>query len=172
MQIIDQVIAKTNIFSRASTFLVGLLALLVIPPFFIHNQFITGPLVNAILLSSAVIGSGTVGVTYGLLPSTIALTSGLLPSPLAPMVPFIMLGNAIYVVIFKYFYAKNTLIAIFTGSIAKFAFLNACVFWVLPNLLKNKFLSKVAVMMSWPQLVTAVVGGVIALGIIKKYQQK
>ncbi len=171
MKIIDKVTTKTDVFSRTNTYLIGLLVLLIVPPFFINNQFITGPLVNAILLSSAVIGSNSVGTIYGMLPSTIALTSGLLPLPLAPMIPFIMLANAIYVLTFKSLYNKNLFMGIFAGSLAKFIFLNACVSFILPNLLKVQFLSKIAVMMSWPQLVTAIVGGVIALGIIEKFQQ-
>src|SRR4030042_5782846 len=91
-----------NVDWKAVTWFVSLVLVVAIVPRFIHNQFITGPLVNAALIIGVVtLGTGP-AVTIGLVPSVIALSSGLLPAPLAPMVPFIMISNAILIVVFNY----------------------------------------------------------------------
>ena len=55
---------------------------------------------NAVLIIAAVLLSPFEAVLIGLVPSAVALSSGLLPLALAPMVPFIMIGNAILVGVF------------------------------------------------------------------------
>ncbi|NLA04181.1 MAG: ECF transporter S component, partial [Firmicutes bacterium] len=57
---------------------------------------VTGPLVNLMLiLSTAVIGTAG-GVSIGLLTPWAALLLGIIAPVLAPAIPFIMLGNAVY----------------------------------------------------------------------------
>ena len=70
----------------------SLLAIAVILPLF-HQQWLTGPLVNAILFIAVVLLGSQNAIIMGLLPSTIALAAGLLPAVLAPMVPFIIISN-------------------------------------------------------------------------------
>lgn len=80
---------------------ISLMAIAVVLPHYVHNQFITGPIVNAVLfLAVMTVGTGN-AVLIGLVPSVIALVSGLLPAPLAPMVPFIMISNALLIVVFS-----------------------------------------------------------------------
>ncbi|HCP60545.1 MAG TPA: iron hydrogenase, partial [Dehalococcoidia bacterium] len=57
------------------------------------SQFITGPIVNATLLIAVALLGMRDGILIGLIPSTIALATGLLPAVLAPMIPFIIVGN-------------------------------------------------------------------------------
>lgn len=143
------------------------LAILIAVPAFIHSQWITGPMVNAVLLISAVLIGPMEAVFLGLMPSTVALSTGLLPLPIAPMVPFIMIGNAILIAVFYYSYKKNIFASIGIAAFLKFAFLHFSVVLIMSRLLNPTLSSNLAVMMSWPQFVTAVVGGVIAYAILK-----
>ena len=98
-----------------------LLALIIILPGFIHNQWITGPVINAALILAAVCIGPMEAVILGLMPSTVALSSGLLPLPLAPMVPFIMVGNAVLILSFQYFAFKNYPLRLLVAAFLKFA---------------------------------------------------
>jgi hypothetical protein len=152
--------------ARALTFIV-LLGIASAAPLIGHQQFITGPIVNATLLIATVLLGLRGGILIGLIPSTIALSVGLLPPVLAPMIPFIILGNAILVVTFGYLRDKNYWLALVSGSILKFAFLFGTSGMVINLLLDQKVASNVAMMMSWPQLATALMGGLIAYGFLR-----
>lgn len=133
----------------------------------IRNQFITGPIVNATLLIAVALLGMRDGLLIGLIPSSIALAVGLLPPVLAPMIPFIIVGNAILVVTFGYLRSKNYWLGLVSGSVLKFAFLFGTSSIVINLLLNQKVATSVAVMMSWPQLVTALAGGLLAYGFLR-----
>ncbi len=144
----------------AALIIIGVLAPL------IKQQMIAGPIVNACLfIGAALLGSGN-AVLIGLMPSLIALSIGLLPAVLAPMIPFIMTGNAILILVFSRLKEKNYWLAVFLASIAKFAFLFGASFIVSNLIIKKEIAVKAASMMSWPQLATALLGAVIAYSII------
>jgi hypothetical protein len=143
------------------------LGILTVIPSFIHSQWITGPMVNAVLLISAVLIGPMEAVFLGLMPSTVALSAGLLPLPLAPMVPFIMIGNAVMIAVFHYSYKKNIYASIGAAALLKFAFLHFSVVLIMAKLLDSKLTANLAMMMSWPQFVTAIIGGVVAYGFLK-----
>ena len=143
-----------------------LLSVALFAPLF-KNQFITGPLVNAVLFL-ATKGLGVeAGVLIGLIPSLIALSVGLLPLILAPMVPFIMVGNAILVIVFSKLKEKNFWLGIFLSSFLKFLFLSFTSAFLFDVFFKKELSQKIALMISWPQLFTALSGGVIAFLILK-----
>lgn len=148
------------------------LALVAIPPLFLHTQWFTGPLVNAVLLLCFLFVGRSEAIFLGLVPSTIALSTGILPAPLAPMVPFIMVSNALYVLTFSLLYKKNFLFAVGVASVLKFLFLVTVSTFLLKNLLADGLFQKVVMMMSWPQLITALIGGVIAYGIFRFLQKE
>jgi len=131
------------------------------------SQFITGSIVNATLLIAVALLGMRDGILIGLIPSSIALATGLLPVVLAPMIPFIIVGNAIMVVIFGYLRDKNYWLALASGSVLKFAFLFGTSSIVANLLINEQLTEKVAVMMSWPQLVTALAGGLLAYGFLR-----
>jgi hypothetical protein len=163
--ILDQRLGKVAFFSMA-------LAICLVVPAFFHNPWVTGPLINATLLVAAVLVGPTEAVLLGLMPSTIALLAGLLPLPLAPMVPFIMIGNAVFVMVFHSLKTKNIFAALGVAAFLKFAFLHGSVVFLVSRLLDSGLTAKLAVMMSWPQLVTAIIGGAIAYPIVKAVQNK
>lgn len=151
-----------------SIFLVLIGIASVVPLF--HQQMITGPIVNATLFVSTLLLGAEAGIIVGLIPSVIALSAGLLPSILAPMIPFIMIGNTILILIFDAFKNKNYWLAIVTSSFLKFIFLYATSSVVVNLLLKKDVVQQVAMMMSWPQLVTAIGGGILAYLFLKNYK--
>jgi uncharacterized membrane protein len=102
-----------------------------------------------------------------------ALAGGLLPAVLAPVVPFIMIGNVILVLSVDWFYhkardeTKGYWLGVFVGACLKFLFLWASVNFISQLLIKQELTIKVAQMMSWPQIATAITGGMIAWAILK-----
>ncbi|MFH1012505.1 MAG: hypothetical protein V1760_02040 [Candidatus Peregrinibacteria bacterium] len=147
------------------------LGILIAVPAFIHQQWVTGPLVNAALFISTVLVGPMEAVLLGLMPSAVALSTGLLPLPLAPMVPFIMMGNAVLVALFHYFYKWNIAVSVVVAAFLKFLFLASIVRFLMGRLLDGPLVSKLAVMMSWPQFFTAVIGGAVAVLFLKGIQR-
>jgi len=145
----------------------GLLLVATITPAIIHYQPITGPIVNATLFLAAIWLGSQNAILIGLIPSTIALSAGLLPTPLAPMIPFIMLSNALLAIVFGLLYRKNFWLAAISASILKFLFLFSTSFLVSRLIVQEPIAQKAAAMMSWPQLATALLGALVAFSILK-----
>lgn len=124
-------------------------------------QFITGPFVNTVLFLAAIIVGWQGGLLIGILTPVIAAMRGILPPPLVPLIPFIALGNGILVILFFLLKSKNKILGIIIASVVKFLVLVTAV-----NLLVQ-VPPPVAQMMSFPQLLTAVIGGFIALVVEK-----
>lgn len=148
------------------------LAIAIIVPSFFHSQWVTGPVINATLILATVLIGPMEAVLIGLMPSTIALVAGLLPLPLAPMVPFIMIGNAILVVFFHYLKNQNYAVRLLLSAFFKFAFLHLSVTFVMARLLDTGLVAKLAVMMSWPQFITAVIGGIVVYPAISSFVKR
>ena len=125
-----------------------------------HNQWITGTIVNAILFLAFWRVGIVNAVLVAVLPSSIALMRGLLPAPMAVLIPYIILSNIILVAAF-YALKKYPLAGMIVSSFAKFLFL----FVITSHFIK--IATPLLTMMHWPQLFTALAGGLIAVGIIK-----
>lgn len=132
-----------------------------------HYQPVTGPLVNATLFIAAAYLGPQTAILVGLFPSLIALSLGLLPPVLAPMIPFIMFGNAILIITATYMNGKNYWLKVALASSLKFLFLFGTSFIVVNYLVESQVAQNIALLMSWPQLLTALAGGVIAFPVIK-----
>lgn len=149
---------------------VALLLVAFVAPFS-HNQMITGSLVNATLFIAAAVLSLESAITIAVLPSLIAVSLGTLPAPLAPMVPFIILSNILLILVVVAFrrlnIKTNFLVKVFLASLVKFIFLLSVSAFVLNFLFHKQLPAVIMNMMSWPQLITALVGGFIAYLIIK-----
>ena len=160
-------LTKVNI-SYALKFLVLLSIATAGPLVGIHSQWITGPIVNATLILAVYLVGARGALLIGILPSTIALSSGLLPAVLAPMIPFIIIGNSLLILVVDWFKNNsNYWLGLLCGASAKY-FLLALTSGVVIHLIAKQALAlTVSQMMSWPQFVTAVLGGVLALGVMK-----
>lgn len=166
----EETLAKINV--QSLTQFISLAGIATALPFFIHLQWISGPIVNAILILVLFLVGIRSAMVVALIPSLMALSGGLLPAILAPAVPFIMISNAILVLTVDRFYdwrpdSRGYWQGVVVGAILKFVFLYLSVGWITRLLLKQELAAAVVKMMSWPQLATAILGGVIAWVILK-----
>jgi len=145
-------------------------------PFFFHLQWISGPIVNAVLIIALFVVGIRGALVLALIPSLMALVGGLLPVILAPVIPFIMVSNVILILTIEFIYKlikKETSgywIALVIAATLKYLFLYSSVSIITKLVLKNDIAIKVATMMSWPQFVTALFGGILAWLILKKFK--
>jgi len=152
----------------------GLASVAMFLPYVLHTQWITGPIVNAVLILILLKFGFRSAIAIAVVPSLMALSGGLLPVVLAPVVPFIMLSNMILILCVDWAYnnfkdkAKGYWFGVILGASLKFLFLFLSVNVISGLLIKQELAIKVAQMMSWPQLYTALLGGVIAWGVWKK----
>lgn len=144
------------------------------------GQFVTGSCVNTVLGVSALIGGLGCGLTVALISPVLAYLLGIAPQILT--VPVIMVGNAVFVVLLFLLSRKNEknivmqVIAWLAAAVAKFVVLYLLVVkvicdWLAPSLmeagmLKAPMLKALPATFSWPQLVTALIGGAVALTIV------
>jgi riboflavin transporter len=133
---------------------------------FIHQQLVSGTIVNATLIVGVCLLGTREALVIGLLPSSVALGCGLLPAALAPAVPYLIVGNAILVVAFDYVRRVSYWVGVGVAALLKAAFLTGISGVVINLLLDEQLSSKVSTMLSFPQLVTALAGGVLAFGVL------
>jgi len=125
-------------------------------------QMVTGPAVNAMLLISGTYVGIIGAVIIGMLTPLIAFVRGILAPPLAPMIPFIMEGNAVLIIAYVISRAKlgkgyaGSAVGLIIGAIIKFLILSSAVRFIV------SVPPPVAKAMQIPQLYTALLGGVIA----------
>lgn len=160
--------------SKNLTRMAALLALTAIIQMIGLPQPITGPLINAILILSVLLIGPKHATAIGILTPVAALIRGHLPPVLAAMIPFIAFANAVYILLF-YALIRNQpkevctlryirpIAGITLASLVKYVILMLTVQKLLPLIVGQDIPEKLMVMMMFPQLVTALVGGVLAL---------
>lgn len=141
------------------------------------GQLVTGTCVNAVLVIAALVGSLSCGVTVALVSPVLAFFLGIAPQILT--VPAIMVGNTVFVVLHRLLadhtgtHIGKQLTAWILAAAAKFAALYAIVVWLICGImaeslmaagtLKAPMLQALTATFSWPQLITALTGGAVAL---------
>ncbi|MEG2234596.1 MAG: hypothetical protein RRZ42_08185 [Oscillospiraceae bacterium] len=133
------------------------------------SQLLTGTLVNCILIVFTVNTGVLSGILIGVLSSVMATILGV--GPIIPLItPVIAAGNALLVIIFR-ISGCNTKLggipAVVFSSAAKCVFLWLTVPVVLsliPDIVPKQT-AMLSIMFSWPQGVTAMLGGFLALTI-------
>lgn len=138
------------------------------------NNFIVGPLVNAVLLVATAMTGLWGGTAIAVIaPFVSALTN---KAEIAPIIlqfsPFIALGNFILVLCFHLLRKKSQIAGVAVGAVLKFAVLFASITLFTRLLSINpKIAALLTTLFGWPQLLTAVVGGAIALIVIKSLKK-
>lgn len=156
-------ITRTGILlALALVFQIGLRTIPFAQPF-------VGPLVNFVLIFAAIFVGMASGVIIGMLTPLIAFIVGIMP--LFPVVPFIMIGNALMVIAFsvtrKLLGYYGDYIGVACGAFIKFAFLALSVRYII-----TLFISvppPIVVALSLPQFYTAMTGGLGAIIVSKIY---
>lgn len=143
------------------------------------NTLVTGSLVNLILIISVMTCGFTSGLAVGVVSPVLAKLFGI--GPLWTIVPFIILGNAVLVAIWYFIANKNIvnttvarIIALVVGALCKFAVLYFGIVQIAIPLFLNlpeKQAAVISTTFSFPQIITASIGGAVAvliLPVIKK----
>ena len=166
-------------FSLARVGLFLVLALLI--PSIGLPQPITGSLVNALLLLAVETSGLGTALVVGMITPMVALLHGVLPLPLLVMIPFIAVGNATLASVHYALRPRGRWLALAAAAATKFMVLFAAVTWLVArplNLMIGGSAQLVALptpfgqMMSWPQLGTALSGGLIAFGVLWLAERK
>ena len=138
------------------------------------SQFITGSMVNLVLIASTLVSGFASGLTVAAFPQyflTVRFVyAGIGPKFIA-LVPFVALGNIVLVLVWgmickKGLETKNMISALVVGAVLKFAVLyGGIVRFAIPTLLAlpEKQAAVMGANFSWPQLVTAALGGFLAM---------
>lgn len=159
--------------TRAAKFALALAAALAITNMGLP-QYITGPLVNALLLLTLEWCGLGQAMVVGMVTPVGAALRGILPLPLWVMMPFIAVGNAAFVGVFHLLRGHSRAIALVAAAVVKFAWLYTVVTALVARPLHVAVGGNVATvavplsivnMMRWPQLGTALAGGVLAFGV-------
>ena len=133
------------------------------------GQYVTGSCVNAVLAVATLTGGLQSGVTVALLSPFCAKLFGIGPQ-LIQIVPAIAVGNLVFVVALHFFCKHQKILGLVLAAAAKFATLYMLVVkFIVPMLaenLKPQQIATFSAMFSWPQLVTALIGGGVALAIL------
>ena len=120
------------------------------------GQFVTGSCVNLVIAMAALIGGLWSGLTVAIVSPFCAYLLGIGPAFVA-LVPCVALGNAVYALIFgllvRAFLLKKKAVA---------AIISMALGAVLKFLPQAKY-ATVTAAFTWPQLITALIGGVLAL---------
>jgi hypothetical protein len=158
-----------------------MLALLIIVQLLSRSfgQFVTGSFVNLILLVSVFIIGIYGGITIAVFSPLLAFLAGIGPA-FIQIIPFIAIGNALFVTI-AWLIAKNfitklntkdiliTSMGLILASVIKFLFLwIGLVMIALPLIpgIKEKQMAVIGASFSWPQLITALIGSILAMMIV------
>ncbi len=161
---------KTRFLTRTALLLAVAIAFQFFGKFIPYNNFIVGPVVNAVLIVATAIAGLWSGTAIAVIaPLVSAFTN---KAPIAPLVlgfsPFIILGNFIFLLSYHLLRKKSKLAGIIIGSVLKFGFLFVSISVFTSTVeMKPAFAATLANLFSWPQLVTALVGGALALIVLK-----
>lgn len=160
-------VAVSNVF-------VLLLGVSIVAPLLRLPQLVTGSIVNATLLVAAVVLGPRAAISIGMLPSLFAAMSGQLPPPLVPLVPLIVVGNALFVLVFHLVRRRGWWLAVASASAVKFGWLLGATSLLIltTGLLAGPAAGLALGVMGWPQLVTAICGGMIAFAVLRPSRQR
>lgn len=131
-----------------------------------YANFITGSLVNmCLLISTALVGLSS-GAIVGIVTPFIALLTGT-AIPII-FVPFVATGNFILVLSF-HLLKKHFIMNVLVPAAVKTAFLYTAInLMLLVMQLAPEKASALLYLFSWPQLITAIIGGFIAIFIVNR----
>ena len=149
------------------------------------KQLITGTMVNCVLAVTALVAGLSSGITVALISPVCAFLFGIAPNFIT-VLP-IMIGNCCYVALLSLIIGKarkfgwQQPVALASAAVVKFGVLYLLVVKVICGVASGSLLGKkigetvllappmlkmLPTMFAWPQLVTALTGGVIALAIV------
>ncbi len=132
----------------------------------LQNQLATGILVNALLFTAVQLMGLRSAIFVGLFPSLVALAVGFLPLSFGCMIPFIILSNALLVVLFHFLKGKPYAGSVILCSVAKFLFLFLPAALFAKTLFSQEVEMQLLALFGGMQLLTALMGGALSKGVV------
>lgn len=133
------------------------------------GQYVTGSCVNAVLAVATLAGGLWSGVAVAAQSPFCAKLFGIGPQ-LIQIVPAIAVGNLVFVLVLHFVCRKQKIVGLICGAAAKFGTLYLLVVqFIVPMLaenLKPQQIATFSAMFSYPQLITALIGGSVAMAIL------
>jgi len=154
---------ELNLLTKAAV----LLAIAIVFQLVKMGQYVTGTGINTVLITAVGVCGLPWAAAIGIMTPMLAVLLGVQPPPTIVLVPFIIAGNMIYVVMFRILRRYNDYIRIIAAALAKFMLLYAAA-----NIIVSKLPAPIKLAFSFPQLITAVSGGVIAIILLKIVDKK
>ena len=138
------------------------------------GQYVTGSCVNAVLAVATLAGGLWSGVAVAVLSPFCAKLFGIGPQ-LIQIVPAIAVGNLVFVLVLHFVCRRQKIVGLICGAAAKFGTLYLLVVqFIVPMLaenLKPQQIATFSAMFSYPQLITALIGGSVAMAILPVLKQ-
>lgn len=136
-----------------------------LPPFL--SSFIIGSLVNATLLIAAEKAGVWPALMIAAITPVVAYFQQLLPLPVF-ILP-VACGNVVYIGLFLIIFRRSRVLAITLGTLGKVGLLYGAFIWLFTVIaVPPKLAAAIMLAMSWPQLITGALGGVIATAVAKR----
>jgi hypothetical protein len=161
----NRIITRTALLLALTLLFQSLRLFIPIPPFL--SSFIIGSLVNACLLVAAEKAGLWSGLFIAVLAPIVAYFQMMLPIPVF-IIP-VALGNAAYICLFLSAGRRGRLPGIVLATMGKAGLLYAAFTWLLTFIaIPAQLASGIMLAMSWPQIVTGILGGLLACIIVKR----
>jgi hypothetical protein len=126
--------------------------------------FITGPVINAVLLVSAVFVGLSGSIIIGCITPVTAVLTGIVNPVLLLLIPIIMTANTVFVTLFFFLHSKNKYLAVVVAAAAKYLIFYGSLNYVLS--LAGIYLPEAIIAaFQIPQIYSALTGGAIGLAI-------
>jgi len=161
--------------TRTALLLAVAVAFQIFGKFIPYNNFVVGPVVNAVLIVATAISGIWSGTAISVIaPLVSAFTN---KAPIAPFIiafsPFIALGNFVIVLAYHLLKKKSRILAVVAGAAVKFVVLYASV-TLFTSLVQMppQMAATLTNLFSWPQLVTALTGGAVALAVLAAIEKR
>lgn len=147
------------------------------------GQFVTGSIVNFLLIAATLTSGIYSGIAVAAVSPVAAWLIGITPVPY--IVPMIIVGNIVIVIVYGLLLKKSSSLeglkkyalwaaAVVSGAVAKFLALYLGIVVILLPLitgaLKPPQVKALSASFSYPQLITALIGGAIAIAVVPPVQ--
>lgn len=142
------------------------------------NPLLIGPLISTVILLTTYICGLTYGILISILIPVTAVPLGALAPLLVPFAPFIVIGNIVHSAGFAIFMNKEKAglyLGVVFSSIAKYLFLSFSatkLIYVLKLGIPEESSKMIGMAFTTPQLILALLGGAIAIVIIKLLEKR
>ncbi len=142
------------------------------------GQLVTGSVVNFVLIAATVLCGLASGVTVAVISPFVAYALGIGPV-FIQLIPFIAVGNLVFVLVYGLVLKRSQLfqywlVALVAAMLLKFLVLYLGIVQLALPLIADinaQQLSALTAMFSWPQLITAAVGGFLAMALVPVLQK-